>query len=415
MRKHSLIVVTAMLLMFISGCGGEKPAAQKMEQEKLKIVDVMTIEKQDEQMTMSLIGIIEPNQSAALSFNSTGKIVNFNVKNGDFVKKGQVLGTLDGRLSAVESSLAQKQMEEATASKQKLLQGATTEAIEQQKLKIASARRNLEEAEKDLQIGETLLASGAISKNEVEQLKSEAAQFANILKTEELGLAALLKEPDKSQISSANLAIAQAQKETTRVKQDLEDKVLEAPISGIVMDVKVVAGDIASMGTPVVDIVDLSKLKVNVQVQKDLIDQFRLNQKVKITTENQKEYTGKISYISPITDPETGKYQVEINVPLEKIEWKEGMVVNVNIPQKLTTGIVVPIQSVGISEKGNYVLLVEKERIKKQEVELGQTLDNNIEIISGVKAGEKLIISGISYLLEGEKVESKEAASGQDY
>ncbi len=418
MRKFSLIGITAILLLTVAGCGGKQADVQdiqEMEVEKLKVVDVITIQKQTDPITMSLMGIVEPNQTASLMFNSNGKIINLNVKKGGFVQKGQILGTLDTKLSASESILVQRQMEEANASKLKLLQGADLEDIEQQKLKIEDAKRNLDKATQDLHIGEQLLANGAISKNEVEQLKIQAKQFENTLKTEELALDTLLKGPDQNQIASANLSIAQAQKETARVSQDLEGKTLKAPFSGIVMDVKKIEGDITTMGTPVVDLVDLSKVKIHVQVGEDSIDQFQLNNKVNIATENTNELLGIISYISPITDSATGKYKVEITVPLEKKEWKEGMVVIVEIPRKLTTGIVVPLQSVGISEKGNYVLLVENDRIKKQQVELGQTYDDNVEILSGINAGQKLITSGISYLLEGEKVEIKEATSGQDH
>lgn len=415
MRKFSLISITAILLLTVAGCGGKKADVQEMELEKTKVVDCLTIEKQTDQITMSLMGIVEPNQTASLMFNSNGKIINLNVKKGDYVQKGQILGTLDTKLSASESTLVQKQMEEANASKLKLLQGADLEDIEQQKLKIEDAKRNLDKATQDLHIGEQLLANGAISKNEVEQLKIQAKQFENTLKTEELALNTLLKGPDQNQIASANLSIAQAQKETTRVSQDLEGKTLKAPFSGVVMDVKKIEGDITTMGTPVVELVDLSKVKIHVQVGEDSIDQFQLNNKVNIATENTNELSGIISYISPITDSATGKYKVEITVPLEKKEWKEGLVVIVEIPRKLTTGIVVPLQSVGISEKGNYVLLVENDIVKKQQVELGQTYDDKVEILSGINAGQKLITSGISYLLEGEKVEMKEATSGQDH
>lgn len=174
MRKHSLIGITALLLALVSGCSGQNEADQKIEQEKTKIVEVMTIKQQGEQATLSLIGIVEPNQSASLSFNSNGQIMKLHVKNGDLVKAGQVVGTLDTTLSASESLLAKKQMEEANASKHKLLEGPEEEVIEQQKLKIVSAKRNYEKAQKDLQIGEQLLASGAVSKNEVDQLKNQA-------------------------------------------------------------------------------------------------------------------------------------------------------------------------------------------------------------------------------------------------
>lgn len=415
MRKLSNIVMTVMVLVLISGCGGQKQAAQTSEEVKMKMVDVMKIKKQTEPLSMTLMGIVEPNQSAVLSFSSSGKITRLHVKNGEFVKEGQILGELDTTLSASESILAGKLMEEANASRNKLLQGSTKEAINQQQLKIESAKQNLAKAEKDLQIGESLLSSGAISKNEVDLLKNEVGQLTNILKAEEIALETLMKGPEQNQIASANLSIAQAQKESIRVSKDLEGKILKAPFNGIVIDLNQVEGDIANPGTPLLKIVDLSKVKVKLQVRKDIIDQFKVNNEVKITSQEKQKMPGIVSYMSPVADPASGKYVIEVTVPLGKMEWKEGTVIGVEIPQNLITGIVIPLQSVGINEKGNYVLLVNKGKVMKQQVELGQTVDSNVEILSGLTVGQNVIISGISYLLEGEKVEMKEVTSGQNH
>jgi hypothetical protein len=88
------ISISTILFMLISGCGGEGPqeASQPAEQEKIKFVDVMPIQKQKEPLP--------PNQSATLAFHSTGTIVSLPVKKGDYVNQGEVLGKLDTNLSA---------------------------------------------------------------------------------------------------------------------------------------------------------------------------------------------------------------------------------------------------------------------------------------------------------------------------
>ncbi|MBP1932998.1 efflux RND transporter periplasmic adaptor subunit [Ammoniphilus resinae] len=408
MKKSIIMAVSASLLLFMSGCGGEDPqqaAAQVSEEVKLKFVDVVSIEKQKEPLLISIMGTVEPNQSASLAFNSTGKIVSLPVKKGTHVKRGQVLGELDTNLSATDALTAQRMAEQANASRNQLLQGATKEAIDQQQVKIESARQKLEKAEKDLQTMESLFSNGAISKNEVDVLKNEVALLANNLKTEEISLASLMKGPNQEELTSANLSIAQAQKEMARVNQELQDKVLKAPFNGIVVEVNQQEGDLASGGTPVLTLVDLSQIKVNLQVKLDHLEHFKLYKQVIVRNEDQMKWTGTVSYVSPVADPTSGKYLVEITVPLKNMAWDGGTVVTVQTPRSLSTGIVVPLASVGINESGNYVLVVDDGAVKKQQVELGQTLDDLVEITSGLKEGKKLITSGISYLLEGEKVE----------
>jgi len=406
-KKLILMVVSASLLI-ISGCGGGDPqqvAAQASEAVKLKFVDVVSIQKQKEPLLISTMGIVEPNQTASLAFNSTGKIVSLPVKKGTYVEEGQVLGELDTNLSVTEALTAQRMAEQAKASKNQLLQGSTKEAIDQQRVKIESAKQKLEKAEKDLQTMESLFSSGAVSKNEVDVLKNEVALLSNNLKAEEISLVSLMKGPNQDELTSANLSIAQAQKEIARVNQELQDKILKAPFNGIVMGVNQHEGDLVGGGTPVLTLVDLSQIKVKLQVKSDHLEHFKLNKQVYVLNEDQMKWIGTVSFVSPIADPTSGKYLVDITVPLNDMTWDGGTMVTVEAPRNLSTGIVVPLQSVGINEVGNYVLVVENGAVKKQQVELGQTLDDQVEITSGIKEGQQLITSGISYLLEGEKVE----------
>jgi multidrug efflux pump subunit AcrA (membrane-fusion protein) len=81
------------------------------------------------------------------------------------------------------------------------------------------------------------------------------------------------------------------------------------------------------------------------------------------------------------------------------------VVLPLEAPESAKAGsIFIPLESVFITPSGNYVFLAEESRAVKQEVELGQTSGNQIEVTAGLSAGDKLIVKGSKNLKEGENI-----------
>lgn len=78
----------------------------------------------------------------------------------------------------------------------------------------------------------------------------------------------------------------------------------------------------------------------------------------------------------------------------------------VKVPRKIA-GFLVPLESVGVSQANHYVMAVVDGSTVKKEVKTGQLVDDQIEILSGVSAGDQLLKSGITFYVEGQKVEAK--------
>lgn len=406
--KKRVSVVLASLLLVTAGCGG--PAAETPQQAeaevKAKVVEVVTVKKESSPVLLRVTGMVEAKRDATLPFGTGGTISTISAIKGTKISQGQVLATLDAKYFQREVEAAASQVEEAAARRTKTLKGATAEAIEKQRLQVKSAQEKLEKAKQDVATDEKLLAGGAISQSEINERKRELTQAEISVREAQLALDELLRGAQPEDIALANASIKQASGEVERAKKSLDNAKIQAPFSGTIVDVYKQVGEQASAGENIIHLVDLSEVKVTLDVTNDLIGQFQEKAKVQAASDDGKKSEGTVTFVSPVVDKQTGKYRVDVTIPNSDGYWRGGMAAVVEMPRKVN-GFLVPLESVGVSQEQHYVMAVENGLTVKKQVKTGQMVEDQIEIVSGLKEGDQLLRSGITFYVEGQKVEAK--------
>lgn len=369
-------------------------------------MEVVKVQKAAQPVFLRVTGMVEAKRDAELPFGTGGTISAIQVSKGMKIAQGQLLATLDSRYYQKEVEAAASQVEEAAARKTKALKGATAEAIEQQRLQVQSAQSRLEKAKQDLAAGEKLFAGGAISQTEINDLRRALTQAEISARDAQLSLTELQRGAQPEDIAMANASIKAAAGQVERAKKSLDDAKIHAPFAGTVVDVYKQTGEQASPGEKIVHLVDLTEVKVTLDVTNDLISQFQEKAKVQAVSDDGKKSEGTITFVSPVVSKETGKYRVEVTIPNPDGFWRGGMAATIEAPRKVN-GFLVPLESVGVSSTQHYVMAVENGLTVKKEVKTGQIVDDQIEILSGVKEGDQLLRSGITFYVEGQKVEAK--------
>ncbi|WP_235442548.1 MULTISPECIES: efflux RND transporter periplasmic adaptor subunit [Bacillales] len=396
-------VVLTVVLMFITGCGVE--TKQEIEQTKQKIVQVHTV-KQTDSLPIPLTAIVEYKQESHLAFGASGTIERMNVTKGAKVTQGQVLSSLNTNYYQKGLEAAQSQVQSASALRSKTLQGASADLISKQRLAVDSQEKRLKDAHRKWETAQELFKGGAISQSELDSAQSEKEQIEISLQEARITLDKLLKGAEVNEIASADANFKQAASEVELAKKTLQETQLVAPFSGTVIDVTQKAGSLAQPGQSIIHLVDASEVKLKVDVPLDVMENYKQGDTVPVAVEGKAKSTGTITFISPVLNEETGKYLVEIAVSNKDNVLIEGMVATVEMSRKVN-GMLVPVQSVGIKETQRFVMVVENGVLKRRDVEVGQIIGNNVEILSGLQSGNQILISGITYYAEGEVVTVK--------
>lgn len=401
--KSMHYVVLTVVLMFVTGCGVE--TKQETEQTKQKIVQVHTV-KQTDSLPIPLTAIVEYKQESHLAFGASGTIERMNVTKGAKVTQGQVLSSLNTNYYQKGLEAAQSQAQSASALRSKTLQGASADLISKQRLAVDSQEKRLKDAQRKWETAQELFKGGAISQSELDSAQSEKEQIEISLQEARITLDKLLKGAEVNEIASADANLKQAASEVELAKKTLQETQLVAPFSGTVIDVTQKAGSLAQPGQSIIHLVDGSEVKLKVDVPLDVMENYKQGDTVPVAVEGKAKSTGTITFISPVLNEETGKYLVEIAVSNKDNVLIEGMVATVEMSRKVN-GMLVPVQSVGIKETQRFVMVVENGVLKRRDVEVGQIIGNNVEILSGLQSGNQILISGITYYAEGEVVTVK--------
>jgi RND family efflux transporter MFP subunit len=211
----------------------------------------------------------------------------------------------------------------------------------------------------------------------------------------------------EQQLNDAQNLYDNAEIQLEQAGKQLSDATIKSPISGIITRKQVEEGEYINIGSPIATIVDISKLKIKLNVSEANVYQLKLKDKAIITTDVYPGvvFEGNISFISSQGD-DSHNYPVEIVIS-NNLEHplKSGTFANVMIKLPVASkASYIPRESLlgSITEASVYVAENDKAVLKK--IVVGNGNDKYIKVISGLKEGEKVIINGQINLSENRAI-----------
>lgn len=338
------------------------------------------------QITLQATGYVTARRQATVSSKVMGKVDKLLVEEGEHVETGQVLAELDDSNTRKDYLLAESQLLSAEA------QVHETEAL-------------LHEAELTVQRTRELLSRRLISQSEAD---SAEASYRSL----------------QARLQSRQAEVKIAQNQVAAQKQRLEDLIIRAPFSGVVVAKNAQPGEMispqASGGytrTGICSIVDMTSLEIEVDVNEAYIDRVRPGQPVQAALDAYPDWRipAKVAAIIPTADRQ--KATVKVRIAFEKLDPRilPDMGIKVAFLESRTTGgeapgglIQVPKSAIREERGQTFVFVVDNERAVKQQVELGQPLsDDKAVIAKGLKPGETYIDEIPEDLTDGAAVETQ--------
>ena len=211
----------------------------------------------------------------------------------------------------------------------------------------------------------------------------------------------------KSEWDSRRLQYEVAQ---TAYNNLVENTKLISPISGVVTARNYDKGDMCG-GQPVLVIAQIKPVKIMINVSEPYFAKVKKGMEVRVSLDayGEEVFKGKIARVYPTIDQATHTFQVEVLIPNANERVRPGMFARVTLPYGKKRRVVIPDQAVqkllGSGDRYVYVYNPADSTVRYSKVELGRRLDNEFEIISGVKSGEMLVTKGHMGITNGAKVE----------
>jgi multidrug efflux pump subunit AcrA (membrane-fusion protein) len=394
LKNYVFALITLGVVTTLSSCRQE---VQAKSGEATVPIQVRTPAVVDRAESVSASGSVEGSETADVAFLVSGRVARVLVEEGQHVNKGQLLAEIEPTdyRNAFNAAAAQKNAAQATADRADA--GLRKQELEQ-------ARIDFERSQDEYKRMKFLVERKSLPPNDFE--KVEAAYNAS-RERYQMALEGTRKEDIANAAAQAHAAQAQASEEGKR----LDDTRLLAPISGSIAMRKVDPGQTVSPGTPVFTIVDLNPAKVRVGVPEAEITKVKLGAKAAITLPSLagREFEGRVGIIGVASEPASRTYTVKIIVPNPGPVLLAGMVAEARIFGHATAhALTVPGEAIIRDAQGApavFVYFPDRKRVYAHKIEVGPPVGQEIEIRSGLRGDEQVVVAGQQKLREGMLVE----------
>jgi RND family efflux transporter MFP subunit len=366
MKKRILFIICICSLfavhssLFLTGC---KNKEAKTAEEKTFNVQIQATETKPLRPFIEATGTLNPNEEVFISTEVDGILKSVKVDEGVHVSKGMMLAMIDDTDYGNEVKRDEALLKQAEAS---------------------HANAKLEFQRKEALYKEELVTQ---------------QQFDDV----------------STRLSLAEAEIDRVKAALSIAKQKLAKTRIYSPLACVVKEVKVSMGDFVKNGTQLFVIIQSNPLKLHFAVPEKDVGKLKAGQDVilKVDAFPDKEFKGKASIIYPSLDDKTRTLMVEALVPNPNEILKPGFFAKVILyTGEARNTIVVPVTSILYEAEAMRVFVVEGDRSKERKVKLGNKYGEFMEVVEGLKEGEKVVVAGQQTLSENAKVSVKTSTSG---
>jgi len=379
----TLVGITALVLLMSAWRG----SSQSVNASRLRIAAVSHGNLvRDASVNGKIVAAVSPTL-----YSSAGGTVTLKVNAGETVKKGDIVAEIESpdlndQLKREQSNTEQLEAEVARqqilAKKQKLIARRDADQAEIERVAAQRAFQRIEAAG----------VIGVVAKNDF--LKAQDAMHSTELRAKHAAQAADLESEDVSLELKTKVSQLQRQRLTMDyARRRVEELKLRAPVDGIIGSLAISNRSVVAANTALMTLVDLSQLEVEVEIPESYMTDLGLGMKAEIMINNNK-IMGTLTAISP----EVVKNQILARVRFSG-QQPEGLRQSQRVSARLlmeekANVMILPRGPFVEAEGGRFAYVVENGVAQRRPIKIGATSISAVEILSGLKDGDKVVISG---------------------
>lgn len=389
----------------IAGCSAkpvmteEAAAAEEPVRKTVKTVKVGQVKIAE---PLEQVADVLPSVQIDVFAETSAEVVEILKQRGDWVEAGETVVRLkqdDARLAleAAELALRSAQLSYSTGD----------ETIANQKKELANQVAKLEQQVKETQENFNFMRHeydlGNVTDRELEKAETQLEMLKADLE--------LLKDRQKAMeaqltFETYEIQLEQAQIQYEQAKRQLDRFTIKAPISGLLTELPLEMAMTAQPGMKALQVVQTDPVIIKAELTQDFYERVQGKSELSFYVPGTMELTSaKISFLSPVMNAAAKSYTLELEVPNPDQVLKPGMKAQVLLSDE-EDEIVTAIPTSSIVREGSetYVFVLKGDTVERRAVTLGRLNGTMQEVLSGVEAGEDLVISGQHQLTDQEKV-----------
>jgi RND family efflux transporter MFP subunit len=333
-------------------------------------------------------GYVVARRRATVSSKVTGKVLEIFIEEGKAVKRGQVLARLDDSQMRAGLNVARAQVAAAKSA-------------------AAEDEARLREAERQYARLSQLVKEKVVGRAEVETAEASVESL-------------------KARIAMARQQVEVAERQVTAQETDLADTIVRAPFDGIAISKDAQPGEMISpvsagggfTRTGICTIVDMSSLEIEVDVSETYINRVKPNQPVEAVLDAYPDWRIPASVITTVPTADRQKATVRVRIGFEKLDprilpdmgvktsfLEERAPAQADVPVRAR--LLVPKTAVRTDGGQSIVFVVREDRVERRAVKVGAAQGDQVEVVSGLNSGDRIVVEGHDSLADGTRVKER--------
>ena len=387
------IALAAIVILAGAGCSKSETAQALSREGTPKPVQAEPVRQDSVRRAVDVVGTLAAVDEVTISSEADGKVAKILADLGDRVTAGQLLVQLDNEkqqytYAQQQAALARTLAQYGASDSEHLPELEDTPDARRANADLVQATQAYDRASELFK--RTLISQQALDDAKA-ALQSKRAIYNSAIQNAKNLRASI-------QASEATMKLAARQ---------LRDTEIRAPFDGFVQKRLVNMGELVKTQMPVMAIVRLDPLKVTAEIPEKMAPWINPGQAVdlKVDAYQDRTFTGKVSRISPAVNTATRAFSFEALVPNREAVLKPGTFARVHIESgKVDSILTVPFAALQYRYGVNRVFVVNGDKLAIRELSVGERVGDRIEVMSGVKAGERVAITDVDSLADGAAV-----------
>jgi HlyD family secretion protein len=381
-------------------------------------VQIIPVSKATLQQTVASEAVLFPIAQSALVPKISAPVKKFYVNRGSHVRAGQLLAELENRDLAAAAQENKGAFDQAQATYATATAADIPQELQKAQLDAQASKQAFVATQKVYDSRKELFEQGALPRKELDQAGVDLTNARNQYEIAEKRLESLTAIGAQQAQKSAKGQLESAQGKYQGAEAQLSYSQIRSPIPGVVTDRPLYPGEIASTGAPLLTVMDISQVVARAHIPQQSAALLKIGDQAEVTVPGfDNAFPGKVTVVSPALDPGSTTVEVWVTLKNPGERLKPGTSVQVSaVARSIQNALIVPAAALLTAPDGTTSVMIAGNdgRAHQKQVKTGVREDDQVQIVDGLHAGDRVVASGSYGLPDNRKITEAKAEQSKN-